>query len=122
GDVDWSPLHGESTRPSRWRRAAPVARGLVLSVPLLLVFGGLFAAADPVFAEMLAGLAHFDPEQIAGHVLMIGFFGWIAVGYTRGFLTGTAVPLPRAIAQRRPWLGITEVGVVLGLLGALFAA
>jgi len=122
GDVDWSSIRGESAPASRWRRAAPVARGLLLAVPLLVVFGGLFASADPVFAAMLDDLARIDPEQVAGHVLLTGFFAWIATGYARGFLTGTAVPLPPAVTRLRPWLGITEVGVVLGLLSALFAA
>jgi hypothetical protein len=40
--------------------AGPVARGLVLAVPLLIVFAGLFSAADQAFDALMARLFTWD--------------------------------------------------------------
>lgn len=117
-EVDWGAVRSGSAHSGRWRRARAVARGLAISVPLLLVFGGLFIAADPVFAR-IASTARVDLDQLAQDVFLVAFFGWVATGYLYGFLTGTRLPsLP---AQRRPSIGMTEGGVALGLLALLFA-
>src|SRR5262249_8189700 len=42
------------------RRGAAVARGLLLAAPLLLLFGGLFASADPVFERLVARFFRLD--------------------------------------------------------------
>lgn len=121
-EASWSPTRQGSAHASRWRQAATIARGVAIALPLLLVFGGLFLAADPVFAEIVADLGRFDLERLASHVLLVTFFAWVATGYLRGFLTGTRLPELPVITRRRGLLGITEVAVVLGLLGLLFAA
>lgn len=118
-DVDWGSLRSGSGRSS-WRRAAAVARGVAIAVPFLLVFGGLFFAADAVFANLVSERLRIDFELVASHLLLIGFFGWLGAGYLRSVLTGTEVPTPRGWLPPRPRLGITEVGVALGLVDLLF--
>jgi len=44
----------------RWRRLAPIARGLLLAGLLLAVFVPLLAAADAAFAELVDGLVHWE--------------------------------------------------------------
>lgn len=132
-DVDWAALR-EGSAGSRRGHAGAIARGVVIALPLLVVFGGLFMAADAVFQRLVLDAIRIDPEELAGHILLTGFFGWVATGYVYGFLTGTRLPAlwahvprdgiedpPLRILARRPSLGITEVGVALGLLAALFA-
>ena len=121
-DVDWAALREGQASNARLRHAGAVVRGVVLALPLLLVFGGLFIAADAVFADLVLGLLRIDLERLASHLALVCFFGWVAVGYAYGFVTGTRLPVPRSLADRRPWLGLTEVGIALGLLAALFAA
>ena len=41
------------------------ARGLLLALPLLLIFGGLLVAADAAFAGLLARLFQWDLREIA---------------------------------------------------------
>lgn len=79
--VDWHSLRDRSTHGSRWRRVVAVARGVVIALPLLLLFGALFVAADAVFERMVADATRVDLERLASHVLLVGFFGWIATGY-----------------------------------------
>jgi hypothetical protein len=102
--------------PARQTRA--IARGIVLATPLVVVFGALLATADAVFARLVVEELHLDPGTLVSHVLLTAVLGWVAVGYLSGSLT------PReqgAEAGARPLLlGITEVGVVLGVLNVLF--
>src|SRR5690606_37384737 len=43
-DVAWNEL----PRGEKYRTAMAVARGLIIALPLLLIFGALFTSADPV--------------------------------------------------------------------------
>ena len=52
----FSDLPRVERTPGKRRRLAPVLWGVALAVPLLLVFGALFAAADAVFANFLQGM------------------------------------------------------------------
>lgn len=52
-DVKWPEL---ARGPGR-RQAAAIARGLAIAIPLLVVFGALFVAADAVFEDLLGGAA-----------------------------------------------------------------
>jgi hypothetical protein len=107
----------------RWRGPAlGVTRGVFLAVPLLLVFGGLFAAADAVFETLVVELFGFDVVELFGHVFLTLFFAWAVAGLLWVALLASnseslAFPRPAALS-----LGIVETGVVLGLLDALFLA
>jgi Domain of unknown function (DUF4153) len=107
----------------RWRGPALAAtRGVFLAVPLLLVFGGLLAAADAVFETLVVELFGFDVAEALGHLLLTLFFAWISAGLLWVALLASdphSLGLPRPAALS---LGIVEVGVVLGLLDTLFLA
>ena len=112
-----------------WRRAAAVARGLVIVTPLVAVFGALFMSADAVFAKLVANVFRFDFERIASHIVLFSILAWLSTGYLRGFLTGTELPSLRdlwrdraqlAFAPKRPTLGITEIATALAALDLLF--
>jgi hypothetical protein len=96
-------------------------RAALIAIPLLLVFGGLFASADPVFARILSDAFRIDTELVASHLLTIGFLSWVVGGLLRSALLSTArtrltVSFPDGA------LGLTEVSVALGSLVLLFAA
>lgn len=86
---------------------------------MLVVFGALFAAADAVFSDLLGGLLP-DLADPVDDVVAVLAATWVAAGLLRRYVDGpleTIEPPPR----RRP-LGITELGIALGLLDALFVA
>ena len=117
-EVRW----GEVAR-GRWRGPAlAVTRGVFLAIPPVLVFGGLFAAADAVFENLVVELFGFDVAEAFGHLFWMLFFAWITSGLLWVALIARnpeslALPRPAALS-----LGIVEVGVVLGLLDVLFLA
>lgn len=119
-DSDWKALPREEGA-SRRRAAAAALRGLLIAVPLLLIFGALFAAADAVFARLVGDLFTFDLEDLLGHIFGTLFFGWLAAGFLRTGLIKKPEELPH-VGEGRLLLGPIEVGVVLGLLNLLFLA
>ncbi len=68
----------------KWGALAPVARGLVITVPLVLIFVVLLSAADEVFsrlvARILGGLIPNNVYDIVMQATFAGVFGWLAIG------------------------------------------
>lgn len=116
-DVAWREL----PREGRWYGPArAVGRGLLLAAPLLLVFGGLFVAADAVFAGLIARVFRVDVEALFGHLVLIGLFAWLLAGVLRVAFFERPWPAPLGAPPASLALGPIEVGVFLGLLNALF--
>jgi hypothetical protein len=128
-DTTRSATRDEAGRAAGLSRAAAVGRGLVISVPLVVVFGALFMSADAVFADLVASVFRFDFELVATHVVLFSIFAWLSTGYLRGFQAGTELTSLRVLWQdgalfgltpKRPTLGITEVATALAALDLLF--
>jgi len=109
---------------ARARGAARLIAGVraaLIAVPLLLVFGGLFASADPVFARIAGQVLRLDVDEVASHLVFGGGIAWLVGGLLRGTVLAPA---------KATWgtgfldgtLGLTEVAVTLGSLVLLFAA
>ncbi len=115
-DLPWRTAASEDHK----RRVAAVVRGILLAVPLLLIFGALFFAADAAFASFVSPLFRFDPYVVLSHTLCMGLTAWAAAGFLRGTLLRDEENL---MSVTRPdWLavGSTEIGIVLGALNGLF--
>lgn len=104
-------------------RARSAILGTALAIPVLLGFGILFASADPVFGNAMAGVFTIDPGIAASHVFLVTFF----TGVSAGFLAW-AVLRPFPIPARVPAIIRSAVGpppgpvlTVLTLTVGLFA-
>ena len=108
--------------PTSWYqgRARAGLRALVLAIPVLLVFGLLFANADPVFGSLLA-LPDLQLGVIASHLFIAGFVTWATAGWLHAAFAGVA---PAAAQERQPSisLGTLDLTVILGGLVGLFGA
>jgi hypothetical protein len=77
---------GAARRPLRayLRRSAPVARGLLIALPLLALFTALFASADAVFErlarQVLDWQIDLDLEDLAERAAVITVAAWTAAG------------------------------------------
>lgn len=108
-------------RPSDEGSVRRIARAVVITAPILLVFTLLLAHADPVFGSFFA-FPDVDLEVVLSHVVVAGFFAWVVAGWLRrallahpGAAGSPATPLPLT-------LGATDVTLALGALNVLFAA
>lgn len=114
-DISWRELPRGG-----WSWAVSMLIGLMIGIPLLLIFGGLFMAADAVFARGVKVAFDVSFEELLGHVFLAGFLAWVTGGLLRGLLLKSE-PLA-SLGERPPFLslGVVEVGVVLGLVDLLF--
>src|SRR5215204_4793764 len=89
-DVKWAaiPKLGWS------RHLIAALRGVLIALPLILIFGALFAAADAAYAGMLERVFNIAPEELFSHLLLTAIFFWLTAGYYRGFLLGGDFPIP----------------------------
>lgn len=104
---------------TRSRTLRSVVRAALIVAVLLLVFGSLLRSADPIFASLVS-LPELDVETIASHVVLTGFFAWIAGGWAYGALV--ANPDGHRAPDRLPFaLGMLDVTTALATLAVLFA-
>ncbi len=103
------------------RRVAQAAiGGLLLAGLPLVVFGALFASADPVFTSMVEDFMRIDLEDFGSHLAGAAILSWLACGYLVGFSSGTRLDGMRELKRARLSLAIPEVGTALGLVNLLF--
>jgi len=107
-------------------RGAPILRGLLIAIPLLLLFVALFAAADAAFAKIAGDLFDWDLDlgSLPGRVTVALVAAWLAAGLLAFVVHGRAPQSEAAWSatwQRRPRLGAAEAVTVLVALDLLFA-
>jgi len=104
------------------RQVPDVVRGIIFAVPLLLVFGVLFAAADAGFSRYAGALTHIVSPDLPQHLLLVLVFGWAGTSLL-GIGCRKAIPVGEARAPfAPPSLGSVETHVVLGLVCVLFVS
>jgi hypothetical protein len=124
------PLLARGLRPlmrplaHRGPRFEAVARGLLIGLPLLLVFLALFAAADGIFGAQLAALTRLDLLSPDGttRLVVAAVAGWLVAGTAAcAWLARPTTNAAETQSAGRGWrLGSLEALVVLLLLDAAF--
>jgi hypothetical protein len=113
-----SPNRHDRRDPTR-RRGAALLRTAMIVVALVAVFGSLLRGADPIFASLLR-IPDFDFGAVMSHLLVIGFFGWVFAGWSRGAFISPATA-SRAPDRLPLTLGTSDVTAALVTLDVLFA-
>lgn len=114
-DIGWSEL----PFAGRARRVATVLLGLAAAVPVLLLFGSLFAEADPLFRQAVSRLFGIDLALVARHLAFIGVLAWVTAGAFRSALSGEGAGT--ALVPPLPVGGQVPAGAVLGFVGGIAA-
>jgi hypothetical protein len=81
-DMQW----GTIPRNGMMRHVWAVARGVVIAVPLLFLFGALFMAADAVFEGIMRQTFQLDAGVLFSHFFLALLFAWMTGGFLRGML------------------------------------
>ncbi len=116
-EVPW----GEMFNRLHHRRSAAVALGLLLTAPLLVVFGALLVSADAGFERAVRTVFDLDFGKLVSHFVGTVFVGWISAGYLIAVLVrGRDLAMPWEHGDR-PALGTAELGIPLGGLALLFS-
>ncbi len=114
-EIAWKDVQGQG----RSREVRAVAIGLLVALPLLVLFGGLFAQADAGFASLVSRM-QLDFPNLVSHVVLTTVVGGLAAGALRGATMGT--PETAGLGERTasPELGFTSAATALGALNLLF--
>jgi hypothetical protein len=95
-------------------RGLQLVRGGLLALPLILLFGSLFVAADAMFEHVVLEVLNIDFAELFCHLFTITCVTWVFGGILRErFLGGTrswSIQTPKKGIS----LGFTEVAVVIG--------
>lgn len=120
---------GEKQTPGqRANRFWPVLRGILLAIPILLIFSALLSSADLIFARRINDLlANFDPQKLGEIVFRVCYmllaayllFGVFSHAASRSQSTDL-VAKDRPVVK--PFLGYTEAAIILGGILLLFGA
>jgi hypothetical protein len=79
-DLEWNAMPGNKIS----RAIFAVLRGLAIALPLLLIFGGLFMAADAAFEGVVNRMLNFDLDVVVSHIVLTSVLAWLTAGYFRG--------------------------------------
>lgn len=113
--VPWSGLG-----TGRGRQVAQIGIGILAAIPLLVLFGVLFADADPIFSDVMRRFVDVDPATVLSHVAATTWWAWLVGGFLWGLFWWRRDRPPRN--PPRPVLAPAAVITTLGLLAALFLA
>ncbi len=113
--------------PSKSKPGLAILRGVLITIPLLLLFGLLLASADTIFSEMLGSAfdwLKFDIfDNLIPHIFFILLLTWFGAAALWHALTKSENQL--AIQPDKPlfkpFLGMTETSIALISLNILFA-
>jgi hypothetical protein len=114
----WSKLSGER----KGRTFLAVGRGLMLAVPLVFLFGGLFISADAGFEKMITNAVSFSPKGVTSGILVSFACFWVIAGlFRRLFLATDPPPVPAEEGKVTGSYGILEISTALVMVNLLFA-
>lgn len=114
-------------RPSKYN-FLPILRGLVIAIPVVMIFASLLASADVVFGKRLDDFIEaFKLENLPEYIFRIIYILVIAYGLVGIFLhASTESKDEKLVGEEKPlvppFLGFIESSIVLGSVVALFAA
>ncbi len=115
--------------PRQWRVdslrqpwVSGLVRGVLISIPILVVFGVLLVSADRAFGELISRVFSFDLEALRQHTVAFVISAWLAGGVLTALVLGIERPSPDEEAFRELQVGGVEAGVVMGAVDALFLA
>lgn len=114
-DLPWQTIS-----PRRSKSMLALFRGSLLAIPPLLIFGGLFVAADAAFEGIVTEAIHWFFKNIFSHLFLAGLVLWISGGILRQlFLSKQWIPSSKGQAFALS-IGSIETSVLLGVLNLLF--
>ena len=113
--------------PQKSKRGLAVLRGVLITIPLLLLFGLLLTAADVIFSKMLGSAFDWLKldifNNIIPHTMIILLLTWMGAAALWHALTKSEKQLSIEPDKPlfKPFLGMTETSIALISLNVLFA-
>lgn len=113
----WLPI----TKGRPRGKTMAVGRGILIAIPLLLLFGKLLTDADAAFEKLISGLFNWNLPELFLHLGWITLFGAIGCGILYRILLANDNHGPFPERPSFLSIGIIEAAVVLIMLNLLFS-
>jgi hypothetical protein len=97
-----------------------IIRGILISIPILIIFLILFSSADLVFRKYLLNLININTETIYRSIIVVIITLVFIGAYYYIFKRSNSIFKIKKIIKKTFSFGIIEVSVVLGLINLLF--
>ncbi|MEN8242453.1 MAG: DUF4153 domain-containing protein, partial [Chloroflexota bacterium] len=113
-------------KPKKMRTPLAVVRGLLLAIPVVLIFAGMLAEADPIFEHGMDQFFDFLKIENLGEFIFRGILisliaYWLLGIYLHAMYKNHDEELASEENRRIPrFLGFTEAAIVLGSVNLLF--
>ena len=113
--------------PSKSKPGLAILRGVLITIPLLLLFGLLLASADTIFSEMLGSAFDWLKFDIFDNLIPQIFFILLLTWFGAAALWHALTKSENQLAIQpdkplfKPFLGMTETSIALISLNILFA-
>jgi hypothetical protein len=123
--LTWTPRllkQADLSSVTRNPKLPGVVRGIMIAVPVLLVFGALFASADAGFTRYASALTDIISPELLQHLLLVLVFGWLGTSLLGVGCRKAATTQNSEVTAPKLGVGTTETHVVLALVSALFVA
>jgi hypothetical protein len=109
-----------------FKRAVPVLRGIILALPVVLLFGALLSSADPVFSRVFNDILElFQIDKLAEYIvrgILILMIAYLLFGvYMHVYAKSDDKKLATQKTRLKPFLGFVEAAIILGSVAALFS-
>lgn len=114
-----SSLAGRLGETGFWAKGLRYFVGLIITIPIFMVFAVLFASADSIFRDFVRSLFDFNIDDIFSHVFFVAVFTWLGAGVFYWLWPREVKDRPEEPASPE-LLGGIEVGVLLTALNGLF--
>jgi len=113
-------FRGDSTKP---KVSSHVVKGILMAIPVVVIFLVLFSSADLIFQKYLSNVIHIniDPDTIFRSILILCVTSALigAYSYTLGKKESSITP---STTDTSPTVGHIETSILLGTVNVLFFA
>jgi hypothetical protein len=94
--------------------------GMLIAVPVLLIFGGLFCSADQVFKHLIDTTFRFDVGIAFSHIFLSLLAAYFVGGFVSGLVFTNGTKLAHAATVKPVSLGLVESSMVFASVDLLF--
>jgi CBS domain-containing protein len=104
----------------------PIIRGLLIALPVVIIFAALLSSADPIFSNQIGRLLKYFNLKVLSEFLFRGIYVLILAYALMGIYLYalSASKDENLIGMEKPWLrpflGFTEAAIILGSVNLLF--
>lgn len=117
-DIQWEEVK------QRWGNIVhSIIRGIIITAPLLMIFGFLLTASDARFEETIHYLFNWgwDAKTVLQYLIAFVLCGWITAAVLRGSVLKVKLIVTEERFSLPVWrLGCIETGIILGAINLFF--